>query len=86
MKAFIFASLILMASTSFAVTSIDRCVEDALEGARASLAANENLDPRMLFIEEKGMLINKDAQYLKTRKELETVCRRLYISTVDLAE
>ncbi len=86
MKLLLTGFLSLMATASFAGTSIDKCVDDALEGARNSLAASENLDSRKLFIAEKGMLINDDAQYLKTRSELELLCRRLYIDTVDIGE
>lgn len=86
MKSLLVATLCLMTSAGFAGTSIDKCVDDALEGARNSLAANENLDSRKLFIAEKGMLINDDAQYLKTRAELELLCRRLYIDVVDIGD
>lgn len=86
MKKFLLAAMLLTTSTSFAGTSIDKCVEDALKGARESLAKSENILPQRLFIEEAGMLINDDEQYLKTRKELETLCRRLYIGTIELGE
>ena len=86
MKMLSIATFCLMTTASFAGTSIDKCVDDALEGARNSLATNENLDSRKLYIAEKGMLINDDAQYLKTRAELELLCRRLYIDAVDIGE
>lgn len=85
MKAFLLVFLTLTASMSFAKTSIDKCVDDALMSARVSLMTNENLDSGKLDNEEKNMLINDDAQYLRTRKELELFCRRLWIATEDLA-
>lgn len=86
MKILTLLSFLVITSSSFAATSIDKCVDAAMEGARASLTVNENLDARKLFVEEKGMFIDGDAQYLQTRKELTTLCRRLYIATIELPE
>lgn len=75
MKTLILLSF-LITSSSFAASSVDKCVDAALEGARTSLSINENINPAELYVEEAGMLIDDDAQYLKTRLELETLCRR----------
>ena len=86
MKLAIIASLFLLASSSFAGTSIDKCVDDALEGARLSLSKSEGIDARKLFIEESSLLIEDNADYLALRKGLELHCRRLFIATVDIGD
>jgi hypothetical protein len=86
MKAVFVVLSLFVCSSTFAGTSIDKCVEAALDGARDSLAKSEKLDVRKLYVAEKGLLINDDPQYVKTRKELTTLCRRLYIEALDIGD
>lgn len=86
MKTLTLVSLLLMATSSFAATSIDKCVDDALTGASNSLAANNQIKKLQLSAVKTAMELNEDAQYLQTRHELETLCRRLYIGALDLGE
>lgn len=84
MKNLMVALTLVFSGTVLAQNSIDKCVESALDGARDSLAKSEKLDIRKLYVAEKGLLINDDPQYNKTRKELTTLCRRLYIEALDV--